>query len=305
MVARSTEGLAGGVAGNVRGRLAAPPPLGWRAVDPSRRPPPLPRRSVLASVGGDDRTASDGGDDIELRVRLVDYAAAVERAVSLVPGRGDVIVAERVTNESNRPVDYMWVHHPAFGAPLVAPGARIRTSASTILADAGTRRARQSARARNQPWLAGRADARRSRARPVAHPGRFAQPVAARIPVGFDEGKASIENDALGLACTLSWQLDVFPYAWLWQELGATAGPPGSVALTRWRSSRRRATQAQGWATSSRRALRTARSRPETPLRRASAFVSPRSLVRSVARVDIGVALPNGDSGTDCDIKNW
>ena len=43
---------------------------------------------------------------------------------------------------------------------------------------------------------------------------------------GFAEGTAAIENDALDLACTLSWDLDVFPYAWLWQELGATAGPP-------------------------------------------------------------------------------
>ena len=43
---------------------------------------------------------------------------------------------------------------------------------------------------------------------------------------GFAEGSATIENDALGLACTLSWDLDVFPYAWLWQELGATTGPP-------------------------------------------------------------------------------
>jgi hypothetical protein len=43
---------------------------------------------------------------------------------------------------------------------------------------------------------------------------------------GFDEGTASIENHALDLACTLSWDIDVFPYAWLWQELGATAGPP-------------------------------------------------------------------------------
>jgi hypothetical protein len=43
---------------------------------------------------------------------------------------------------------------------------------------------------------------------------------------GFEEGAVSIENDALGLACTLSWELDVFPYAWLWQELGGTAGRP-------------------------------------------------------------------------------
>ena len=81
-------------------------------------------------------TAVGGGDHVELRVRLVDSPLLVERIVSLVPGRGEVVVAERVTNESDRPLDYMWVHHPAFGAPLVAPGARITTSASTIVADA-------------------------------------------------------------------------------------------------------------------------------------------------------------------------
>jgi len=52
-----------------------------------------------------------------------------------VPGHGEVVVSERVTNESDRSLEYMWAHHPAFGAPLVAPGTRIRTSATTIFAD--------------------------------------------------------------------------------------------------------------------------------------------------------------------------
>jgi hypothetical protein len=43
---------------------------------------------------------------------------------------------------------------------------------------------------------------------------------------GFEEGSASIENDALDLACTLSWDAGMFPFAWLWQELGGTPGPP-------------------------------------------------------------------------------
>jgi hypothetical protein len=171
-------------------------------------------------------TAVDGGDHVELRARLVDSPLLVERIVSLVPGRREVVVAERVTNESDHPLEYMWVHHPAFGAPLVAPGARIRTSASTILADAshdgpgnplepGTSHGWPLARTRD----GGRLDLS---VIPAAASGRRLLGYLR----GFDQGAASIENEALDLACTLSWDLDVFPYAWLWQELGATAGPP-------------------------------------------------------------------------------
>ena len=171
-------------------------------------------------------TAADGGEQVELRVRLADSPLLVERVVSLVPGRSEVVVAERVTSESDRPLEYMWVHHPAFGAPLVAPGARIRTSASTILADTshdgpgnplepGTSHGWPIVRARD----GGELDLSMI---PPAACGRLLLGYLG----GFDEGTASIENDALDLACTLSWDLDMFPYAWLWQELGATAGPP-------------------------------------------------------------------------------
>ena len=74
--------------------------------------------------------------------------------------------------------------------------------------------------------MADRADARRCRAGPLDHPGRSPGRVLLGYLAGFDEGTATIENGALGLACTLSWDADVFPYAWLWQELGSTTGPP-------------------------------------------------------------------------------
>jgi hypothetical protein len=120
----------------------------------------------------------------------------------------------------------MWVHHPAFGAPLVAPGTRISTSASTILADSsldgpgnplepGTGYEWPIVRARD----GGQLDL--SVIPPAASGRRLLGYLGA-----FAEGTASIENDDLDLACTLSWDLELFPYAWLWQELGATEGPP-------------------------------------------------------------------------------
>jgi galactose mutarotase-like enzyme len=171
-------------------------------------------------------SGAGGGDRVELRVRLSGSPLALERTVSLVPGRSQVVVEERVTNEGDRTLDYLWVHHPAFGAPLVAPGARIRTSATTILADAALDgSANPLAPGTRHDWPV--VETREGRPLdlsvvPKISPGRTLLGYLS----GFDEGSVSIENDALALACTLSWPVDVFPYAWLWQELGGTAGPP-------------------------------------------------------------------------------
>jgi hypothetical protein len=207
---------------------------GWQVLLPSGGGPSS-HRGVHHSYHGEAcslpwaatiATAADGGEHVELRVHLTSAPLLVERVVSLVRGRGEVVVTERVTNESDRPLEYMWVHHPAFGAPLVAPGARIRTSASTILADTshdGPGNPLEPGTGHGWPIVRTRDGGELDLSViPVASSGRLLLGYLG----GFDEGTASIENHALDLACTLSWDIDVFPYAWLWQELGATAGPP-------------------------------------------------------------------------------
>jgi Domain of unknown function (DUF4432) len=207
---------------------------GWQVLLPSGGGPSS-HRGVHHSYHGEAcslpwaatiATAGDGSDHVEFRVRLNHSPLLVERGVSLVPGHGEVVVAERVTNESDRPVEYMWVHHPAFGAPLVAPGVRITTSASTILADTshdGPGNPLEPGASYGWPIVRTRHGGQLDLSVvPAASSGRLLLGYLG----GFDFGTASIENDALDLACTLSWDLDVFPWAWLWQELGATAGPP-------------------------------------------------------------------------------
>ena len=175
-----------------------------------------------ATVVGSD----DGGERVELGVRLSDSPLRLERGVSLAPNRAELVLEERATNEGDRPVDYMWVHHPAFGAPLVAPGARLLTSASTILGDTdldGLENPLEPGTAHPWPVVTTR-EGRRLDLSSV--PATSERRRLLGYLSGFSRGSASIENDALDLACTLSWQLDVFPYAWLWQELGGTAGAP-------------------------------------------------------------------------------
>jgi hypothetical protein len=44
-------------------------------------------------------------------------------------------LTETVTNLSTVELEVMWVHHPAFGTPLVQPGCRLRTGARTLISD--------------------------------------------------------------------------------------------------------------------------------------------------------------------------
>ena len=163
---------------------------GWQVLLPSGGGPSS-HRGVHHSYHGEAcslpwaatiATDADGGDHVELRVRLTDSPLLVERVVSLVPGRGEVVVAERVTNESDRPLEYMWVHHPAFGAPLVAPGARIVTSASTILADTSLDGPGNPLEPGTSYGWPDRAGARRWPVGSVGHPARIERPASARVP---------------------------------------------------------------------------------------------------------------------------
>jgi hypothetical protein len=170
--------------------------------------------------------SDDGGERVELRSRLSGLPLLLERCISLAPDRTELVLEERVTNEGDVAVDYMWVHHPAFGPPLVAPGARLLTSASTILADAvldGPGNPLEPGS--THPWP--RVTTREGNLLDLSTvPASSERRLLLGYLSGFDRGWAAIENDDLNLACRLSWQLDVFPYAWLWQELGATAGAP-------------------------------------------------------------------------------
>jgi hypothetical protein len=135
-----------------------------------------------------------------------------------------LVVVERVRNAGDEPVEVMWGHHPAFGAPLIEPGAVISTDARTFIADSREPGAGLEPGARSL-WphaaLAGGGTIDLSVIPPAAE---------RRAVLGylgdFEHGTYTIANARLGLAATLEWPLDLFPNAWFWQELNATPGYP-------------------------------------------------------------------------------
>lgn len=129
----------------------------------------------------------------------------VEREVSIATGPDRVLVRTTVSNIAREPVPFIWGEHPAFA---VATGDRIDfPSAEVFDADgAGVGR-----------W-------------PLLADGRHLDRVDAGRPcdsvhylAGFSRGWAAIRRGHVGMA--LAWNIDDFPYAWLWHEIGSPGFP--------------------------------------------------------------------------------
>jgi galactose mutarotase-like enzyme len=182
-----------------------------------------------SSMGWDAEIVQPNGDSTGARfsVRLARSPLKLERLMRIEAGKPILIFQERIINEGGEPIDYMWGHHPAYGAPFIDGSCRIDTNARTFRAD-------------------DRSDAPGN---PLTPGGRFIWPIGqkagveidlSRIPgsdvergamayLGNFDGETAwygITNTALGMGVGLVWRTATFPHAWLWQEMHSSPGFP-------------------------------------------------------------------------------
>jgi galactose mutarotase-like enzyme len=145
----------------------------------------------------------------------------LERHMRIDPHHAALRIDERIVNESDLRVPYIWGHHPAFavtGASVLDIPA-IRVEAADGFADADT-------------------DVEPGSSGTWPHlPGRDGRPVDLRAPVvprrvhrlawlpELTAGWAAIRDPEAGTGAALAWDIEVFRHAWLWQEVG-TPGMP-------------------------------------------------------------------------------
>lgn len=172
--------------------------------------------------------------DAEVRGTLI----RLERRFTTVPVRmrreirldGDVLtIRETAVSESDEPVTVMWGHHPTFGSDLLAGDFEIETGARAVSVDEGydppASPLKPGASGR-WPMIQGKSGPVDLR-RPMSHAagGRMAS-----LAYLYDFETAWIAlrriDNAVGVA--LSWDQDVFPFAWLWIEIGGTPDVPWS-----------------------------------------------------------------------------
>lgn len=155
-----------------------------------------------------------------LETQLFSAPLTMAREIS-IDGR-QLHLAEAVANESDVPIEIMWVHHPAFGPPLISEGCRLEAGARVLIADAqapGTELTAGSV----HTWPPSRSAGMTAL---DAVPGDAEPREVLAYLSDFTDGWYRLANERLGLGVELRWDTEVFPHAWLWQELRANPGFP-------------------------------------------------------------------------------
>jgi hypothetical protein len=145
--------------------------------------------------------------------------------MSLESGKAVLHLDERITNEGDEAMAYMWGHHPAYGAPFLSEACRIDLDARSIRADDAydpPNNPMQCDRTYSWPEVE-----REGRSYDLSKVPPKSQPSACLGYLhDFKAGWYGITNTEMGFGIGLTWPLEVFPYAWLWHELSASSGYP-------------------------------------------------------------------------------
>lgn len=166
-----------------------------------------------------EKTAQD-------RLRLTTAARlplVLEREMWLDEERPILYLHERVHSEVVFPVPFIWVHHPAFGLPLAAPGTRIDLPAARVIVDGGLDSPAVDLLPGSEhswPIATGR-DGTRIDLSVV--PGPPVQRLC--YMADLEEGWCALRNPEAQAGVALAWDLDVFPHLWFWQEIGGDGFP--------------------------------------------------------------------------------
>ncbi|WP_405449478.1 DUF4432 family protein [Paenibacillus sp. HJGM_3] len=219
---------------NSRGAWIDHYPGGWQVVFPSGGGASGYKGAELGTHGEADLMAwdyevlQDRPEEVALRLTLTTQRLPfrLERELRLAQGSGALRIRESVENLSPQALPCMWGQHPALGEPFLGPDLELHLPACRISRGPGG--ADQPGRfvpdsTGTWPWLPGR-DGRPVDLRRL--PAREERASDMLYAAELADGWAAACNGRLGLGFGLSWPLELWPYLWIWQELGGHMNAP-------------------------------------------------------------------------------
>lgn len=156
-----------------------------------------------------------------LQVDLFSVPLRIEREIRLI--RNTVQQVDVISNRSDVPIDFDYASHPAFGGTFLSGECIIDSGAKLFTSDPESETALR--RGSIHTWPHGKDNLKQEvdlrRVPDLGEPRHLLGWLSE-----FESSWASITNADLGLTTLIEWDSKVLPYAWVWQELNATATFP-------------------------------------------------------------------------------
>ncbi len=177
---------------------------------------------------------------VKLTVECVRTPFRLERVMRLITNNPTLFIDETLTNLSNEAQEFMWGHHPTFGAPFLREGLRLIIPATTGL----VHEPRFSASGIFEPgsefeWPFLKINDESIDLSFV--PSQAAGYADLVYLSGLISGWYAILDQEKRLGFGLAWPKDIFPYLWFWLVYGKAPGFPWwdrvyCIALEPWTS---------------------------------------------------------------------
>jgi hypothetical protein len=208
---------------------------GWQEIFPSGGGPcvingvEVPFHGEVSTVPWDYQILEAGGQRARVRFSVATTRTPyrLERTMTVEAGKASILFEERVTNEGAVPLDYMWGHHPAYGAPFLSGRCRLDASPGRVIANPGQTDPERSwlpdGGEVGWPRFVGR-DGRPHSLQQIPGPAERVNNLAYLVDLAA--GWYGLTNQELGFGVGLVWPKEFFPCVWLWQELNGSFGHP-------------------------------------------------------------------------------
>lgn len=171
----------------------------------------------------------EAGDEIvvDFSVNLYRSPFRLQRRMVMDARASHVRLIEKVTNLAGETMDFVWGHHPAYGAPFLSEHARIHTNAQTLFTDPNYDNEFcivVPGQTTAWPYAKGKDGSNVDK--------RIVTPASQRsFFMGYLSNFAgdpwyAITNVALKVGAGVAWTPNAFRHLWLWQEMNASQGFP-------------------------------------------------------------------------------
>lgn len=171
---------------------------------------------------------TDSEIDVEFSAQLFRSPFHIRRRMILNATTPVVRLVERVTNLAAEPMDFMWGHHPAYGAPFLSEHTRMYTNAQTFVADNAGRDGPTNAIAPGSRNAWPLAQGRDGGAIDLsAIPGENDRRAAMGYLMDFaGDPWYALVNHKLNLGVGLAFTPSTWRYLWYWQQMRYSYGWP-------------------------------------------------------------------------------